>query len=298
MKVLVIIVSYNFEPWLDLCLGSLRRSEHPVSVMVVDNASADQTVNRITRDYPEVILVRNDQNRGFGAANNQGFRYALRENFDYVFLLNQDACIARDTLPVLLDHAGKHRNFGIFSPLHLNSRGDDFDPGFRSYSGLSRLSNVTGHDLVECSFINAALWLIPVPVLKKTGGFAPIFTHYGEDGDYVNRLKFHGFKTGYAENAVGYHCRENRPVSHEKFMYAEYVYFLTEAVNPNYSQVKARAYSVLAAIKKALASFLKGEGKTGRQYLEITRRLLAESGNIGKTRHCSIHREGAFLEIN
>ena len=64
MKVLVIIVSYNFEPWIDRCLGSLRRSAHPADVMVIDNASTDETVRRIKAGYPEVRLVESPTNLG------------------------------------------------------------------------------------------------------------------------------------------------------------------------------------------------------------------------------------------
>ena len=66
MKVLVIIVSYNFERWIDRCLGSLRSSEHPVDTVVIDNASQDQTLRRIKKDYPEVRLIESKTNLGFG----------------------------------------------------------------------------------------------------------------------------------------------------------------------------------------------------------------------------------------
>ena len=90
MKVAVIIVSYNFEPWMDRCLGSLRESTLPVTVWVVDNASTDQTVSLIRANYPEVNIIQNTSNKGFGAANNQGMAEDIQKQFDYVFLLNQD----------------------------------------------------------------------------------------------------------------------------------------------------------------------------------------------------------------
>ena len=62
MKVLIIIVSYNFERWIDRCLGSLRKSETHADVVVIDNASQDQTVQRIRQDYPEVRLVETGAN--------------------------------------------------------------------------------------------------------------------------------------------------------------------------------------------------------------------------------------------
>ncbi|MFW5515195.1 MAG: glycosyltransferase, partial [Prevotella sp.] len=57
MNVLVIIVSYNFMPWIDRCLDSLRQSQLKADVMVIDNASADATVDTVRKRYPEVKLV-------------------------------------------------------------------------------------------------------------------------------------------------------------------------------------------------------------------------------------------------
>jgi GT2 family glycosyltransferase len=64
MKVLVIIVSYNFEPWLERCLGSLRHSFYPVDTVVIDNGSTDQTIQRIRKDYPETRLLPQNKNLG------------------------------------------------------------------------------------------------------------------------------------------------------------------------------------------------------------------------------------------
>ena len=82
-KVCVIIVSYNFEPWIDKCLRSVFASTIPSTVVVVDNNSSDNTVDRIQREYPQVLLIKNKDNLGFGRANNVGLAYALHNNFNY-----------------------------------------------------------------------------------------------------------------------------------------------------------------------------------------------------------------------
>ena len=93
MKVLVIIISYNFERWMERCLESLRLSKHPVDVVVIDNDSKDRSIERIRKDYPEVRLIVNGANLGFGKANNIGIQLALEEGYDAVFLMNQDAWV-------------------------------------------------------------------------------------------------------------------------------------------------------------------------------------------------------------
>ena len=82
MKVMVVVVTYNFEPWMERCLGSLRRSEHPADVVVVDNNSSDRTVELLRANYPEVELLTNKCNLGFGRANNQGLSLALARGYD------------------------------------------------------------------------------------------------------------------------------------------------------------------------------------------------------------------------
>ena len=94
MKTLVIIVSYNFERWIERCLGSLRESQHPIDTVVIDNCSHDSTVERIKREYPEVRLIANSENRGFGKANNQGLEIALAEGYDAdIVIFDKDVSI-------------------------------------------------------------------------------------------------------------------------------------------------------------------------------------------------------------
>ncbi|MFY9515694.1 MAG: glycosyltransferase [Dysgonamonadaceae bacterium] len=134
MKVCVIIVSYNFEPWIPLCLSSVKASTQPATIVVVDNASQDRTCEIIRSQYPEVVLIKNDKNLGFGKANNQGMKYALENDFDYVFLLNQDARLHPRTLEILICAASHNKDYGILSPVHLNGDGDRLDFGFAEYT--------------------------------------------------------------------------------------------------------------------------------------------------------------------
>ena len=112
MKILVIIVSYNFERWIDRCLNSLRQSEQQADVVVIDNASQDRTVSLIESRYPEVRLIKSKENLGFGRANNIGMKIALKEGYDAVFLLNQDAWIDAKVLGELSELSRSHPRYG------------------------------------------------------------------------------------------------------------------------------------------------------------------------------------------
>ena len=178
MKVLVIIVSYNFEQWMERCLGSLRLSELPVDVLVIDNDSKDRTTELIRAQYPEVRLIENKKNLGFGRANNLGMQIALEEGYDFAFLMNQDAWIDPNTIGTLVSISLKYPEYGILSPVHLTGKGDKPDPGFGDYAGIQTLKELSkSNEILPLPFINAAFWMIPIAVLKQVGGFSPLFYH-------------------------------------------------------------------------------------------------------------------------
>ena len=280
MKVLVIIVSYNFERWIDRCLGSLRSSEHPVDTVVIDNASQDQTLRRIKKDYPEVRLIESKTNLGFGQANNIGMKMALEEGYTHVFLLNQDAWIDPNTIGILVDLSQRHPSYGILSPVHLTGKGDKPDPGFGHYAELQTLQDLPSEEILQVPFVNAAFWMIPIHVLQKVGGFCPLFYHYGEDKDFVNRLHYHQYQVGYSPQVFGNHDREYRPSTHEGFLRTESVYHLSEYVNINHPWLKAFGYGVLAVMKKALASLISGKFQLSKDYLRMGFQLLSRSTEI------------------
>lgn len=238
MKVTVIIVSYNFEQWITRCLDSLRASTAPLSVVVVDNASADGTVQTIQQHYPEVHLIETGANLGFGKANNIGIEYAIEQGAEYCFLLNQDAWIDKHTVEVLVSLSQKYPSYGVLSPVHLNGQGDKLDFGFATYSGLKTKEQLTAikEDLVKTRFVNAAFWMIPTTVLNVVGGFSPLFYHYGEDIDFINRLTYHGYLLGYSPNVFGCHDRENRKESRlVSYVPKEYIIYLSIPTSTTHS---------------------------------------------------------------
>lgn len=296
MKILTIIVSYNFEKWISRCLNSLKASSHPTDILVIDNCSKDRTVEIIQKEYPQVRLVVNNANLGFGRANNIGMQIALKEGYDAVFLLNQDAWIGHDTLAVLVAQAVRHPEFGILSPVHLNGSGKELDKGFASYARLAGIKDLPdGQDPIACPFINAAFWFIPVSTLRKVGGFSPLFYHYGEDKDYVNRLHFHQYQIGYLPNVYGCHDREFRKVSFDGFCRAERVYLLSEYANINYRFTQAFAYGILAGIKKLILSLLRGNLKYAKGYISIVTTLLTQSKSVMQVRKQTKQNYASYL---
>ena len=212
MKIYSIIVTYNGEFWIEKCLSSIQNSLIPIKIIVIDNKSTDKTVEIIENGFKNVQLIKSENNLGFGQGNNIGLKIALQENADYVFLLNQDAWIEPDTIQKLVEVQKQYTEFGILSPIHKNYEGTamdlyfskiivpDYCPDFISDLYLNRLQNI-----YPIKFVSAAAWIISKDCLLKVGLFDPLFPHYGEDNDYVERAVFHGFKIGIITNSEVYH---------------------------------------------------------------------------------------------
>lgn len=217
MDIITIIVTYNGEPYIRRCLEALRNAEEAGRnhIMVIDNDSGDATCEIIEDEFPDVELIRSKENLGFGKANNIGLREALKRKVPYVFLLNQDAYVDPDTVRRLREVADSHAEYGILSPLQLNGEGTDIDYTFYPYCLCScrelvfemAVQRDNLKPVYPVYFTNAAAWFIPLEFLKQVGGFAPVYPHYGEDNDMINRCHYHGFKVGICPDVSVRHDR-------------------------------------------------------------------------------------------
>ncbi|WP_157960828.1 glycosyltransferase [Nubsella zeaxanthinifaciens] len=222
-KVLSIIVTYNAlrNDWINLCLSSLGKSEEPTDIIVVDNASTDNTVDYIKSHFPVVDVHQSKTNLGFGSANNIALKKCLERDYDFAFLLNQDAWIDKSTIKLLVSVSLAEPNFGVISPIHLNGDGSKLDKNFSNCLTPQKCKgflddvyfNRVKDNIYEAETSNAAAWLITKECIKNVGGFSPTFFHYAEDDNYLTRVKFHSFKHGIFAKAVIYHDREDRKVS-------------------------------------------------------------------------------------
>ena len=207
----LIIVTYNGMPWLRECLDSCKNYQ----VIVVDNASSDNTVCTIQNEFPQIILIQMTENLGFGQANNFGIQYALKQGAEHVFLLNQDAYIIDSCLEQLIRLQKQNSEYGILSPLHLDNSASKLEKNFFKYILKAEKENYFSNlvlnqpieTIYELPFVNAAAWLISRECLEKVGGFDPIFFHYGEDANYCHRLTYHNFKIGFTPSARVIHDR-------------------------------------------------------------------------------------------
>jgi N-acetylglucosaminyl-diphospho-decaprenol L-rhamnosyltransferase len=203
MDITVIIVSYNTAGLTTACLESVfasRRVNH--EVFVVDNASKDGSAGIIRKKFPEVRLIANETNRGFGAANNQALRECVGR---YVIFLNPDTTVEPETFYTMAVFMDAHPKVGMAGPRVLNPDGTRQDsvssryPGHRY--GAADIGSLPGNIacvLGACQIANANL-------LREIGGLDEDFFLYGEDQDICLRIRKRGFEIGFIDEAVIMH---------------------------------------------------------------------------------------------
>lgn len=219
-KIFVIIVTYKGKRWYDKCFGPLRASTLPVQTIVVDNSPGDEDAEYIKANYPEIHLIKTNENLGFGRANNLGMRYALDHGCDYVFLLNQDAWIEPDTIEKLVAVNEKHPEYGILSPMVLRPDEERIEMILGlNYDNRPLINDLYfGHlaDVYESNYVSACSWLLSRNTLETIGGFDPIFFHYEEDDNYLRRAIYHKFKIGVCPLTRMVHDHHDSPLSDDR----------------------------------------------------------------------------------
>lgn len=208
MKILIIIVTYNGESYIEKCLSDIA-SNDIFEIIIVDNHSKDNTIPLLKSKYPQISIIENKENIGFGQANNIGLAHALTRKFEYVLLLNQDTFINGSTIMDLMVEMENNKSYGILSPIHYITE-NQIQPIFHKLIENKLLikdlkKNYFTKKIYRVPFINAAIWLMSKECIEKVGGFSPVFFHYGEDNNYCHRMKYHDIKIGIVSNLRAYH---------------------------------------------------------------------------------------------
>jgi GT2 family glycosyltransferase len=282
--------------WFDRCFTSLRESSVPVQTIVVDNASNDGSVEYIREHFPEIHLIESKENLGFGRANNIAMRYALDNGCDYVFLLNQDTWMEPDTIEKLVEVHGRHPEYGIVSPLHFTADGKRLniliDDGKNQYKKnldmVCDLYNGTPKDIYPVVYVNATAWLLPRKTLETVGGFDPIYFHYEEDDDYLNRTRYHGLGIGVCILTKIVHDHTNLfgtlPISKTRIHREQLLKVRFSNPLANESIAKYRRYLV----RKVVVTYLRGDKTTAKElwadfkFLGDNRKAIENSRNENK----------------
>lgn len=217
MDLSVIIVSFNTRDKLRSCLAAVFASQTKFSfeVFVVDNASQDGSAGMVEEAFPNVKLLQNQENRGFGAANNQAIRLATGR---LILLLNSDVNVAEDTFDKMVAYMDNDNTVGIAGCKVVKPDGTLDLACRRSFPNLANsLARITGlsflfprsrlasynltflpeDEIAEVDSVMGAFLLIRREVIGKIGLLDEEYFMYGEDLDWCYRAKRAGFRVMY-----------------------------------------------------------------------------------------------------
>ena len=212
-RVGVVIPAWNAIEYTLACLDSLKAIETPgVDVVLVDNGSTDGTCERVGAAHPEVILIRNETNRGFAHACNQGLTEAFGRGCRYAFLLNNDTIVAPDMLAQLLAVAEARPNAAIFGPriCYASQPEKPWFTGMRFPRPVYIVRTQPQHQVQSVvpepvDFVSGCGMLIDHRAYERIGGLNEAYFMYYEDLDYCLTARKAGFDIIYVPDARMWH---------------------------------------------------------------------------------------------
>lgn len=228
MDLSIIIVNYNVKEFLQNLIHSIEKASLNLAkeIIIVDNASDDGSVEFIKEKFPQIKLIANQKNLGFGKANNIGLMQATGK---YILLINPDTLVAEDTFEQMIKFFNQNSEAGLAGCKILNPDGTlqlacrrSF-PGpwtsFTKVTGLStlfskskifaryNLTYLDENETYEVDAISGSFMMMRKEVYEKVGGFDEQFFMYGEDLDLCYRIQKTGFKVFYVHSTQIIHYK-------------------------------------------------------------------------------------------
>ena len=203
-KISVIIVNYNGKKLLENCLESLFKTDYNnFEVILVDNNSTDGSMEFVTKNYPNVIVVKLDSNKGFAEPNNIGAKIAKGE---YLLFLNNDTVTTTNFISEMVKVLEKDEKIAICQSLLLKPDGNiDSSGDFIDKMGIVYNSKTKIDEIKEISSARGASMLIRKKIFDKLGGFDEKFFFSFEDVDLGWRSWILGYKVVIVPNSIVYH---------------------------------------------------------------------------------------------
>jgi N-acetylglucosaminyl-diphospho-decaprenol L-rhamnosyltransferase len=242
----IVILNWNVRDLLDRCLASLRSERCTLEIIVVDNASHDDSVAMVRAKYPHAVVVANTENRGFTGGNNQGIEASHGR---FVMVLNPDTEVVSDALDRLVAYLDAHPQVGAIGPQLLNPdrsvqssrrRFPTLTTAFFESTWLQGVAprrilthyymdDVPPTTMHEVDWLNGASTVFRREVLDQVGVYdAQNFFMYSEELDLCRRVKEAGWKIVYLPEAQVVHYVGQ---SSDQAVAARHIYFQTSKVH-------------------------------------------------------------------
>ncbi|MBI4926731.1 MAG: glycosyltransferase family 2 protein [Anaerolineae bacterium] len=214
-KVTVVILNTNRREDTLECLASVTASDYPaLSVLVLDNASTDGSVEAIRSRFPAVRIEPITDNRGYAGNNNVGIDLALQAGADWVLVLNEDTTLSADCITHMVEAGESDPSIGATGPkvYHyseprvIQSAGARADARWRSrHIGENELDEGQYDRRCDVDWISGCAILLRRAALEQVGGFDASFFYYNEETELCYRLRKAGWRVVYEPQAQLWH---------------------------------------------------------------------------------------------
>ncbi|MEO7908690.1 MAG: glycosyltransferase family 2 protein [Roseiflexaceae bacterium] len=207
-----VIINWKCAEETCVCLASLTATVDPSTVVVIDNGSADGSVELISARFPAVTMLPISTNLGFAKAANIGIAHALARRADGIFLLNNDTTVAPDTVTRLAQQLAESVHVGVLSAkIFLTEQpGRLWSVGgvYRGHNAIDLGAGALDHgqfDHTQLDFVYGCAMLLSARMLYAIGGFDERFFMYYEDVDLCLRARAAGYTVALAPAAHVWH---------------------------------------------------------------------------------------------
>jgi len=216
-KVIVLILSYNGKDLLEDSLSSYSQNTYDnFEIVVVDNGSSDGTVSYVNKNFPQVDIIRLEQNRGYSGGFNFGLHYAYRQkNADYVLITNNDVKVDENVISALMEVAvsdpmvgfvtGKAYYFDHPDTLQSVGKYEDMIRWNGDHIGSKEKDEGQYDEITERHFIDDIFMLTSRKVYDEVGDYNTLFFFSAEEYDWQARAKKADYKIMYTPKAKIWH---------------------------------------------------------------------------------------------
>ncbi|MFW9803591.1 MAG: glycosyltransferase family 2 protein [Candidatus Thorarchaeota archaeon] len=218
--VTIIVLNYNGRGMLQWCLPSILKTDYPnYELLLVDNASSDDSVEFVRKRYPSIRIIVNEENLGFAEGNNRGIRLARGK---YIALLNNDVLVEPEWLIELVRIAEQKTQVGALAPKIMALKVDTANQpvqktrliyntascqdivGFAYSRGDAHIDRGQ-YDDVEEVLAACGICMVSRKALRTVGFFDSTFFFSHEDIDLSWRMRLAGFKVYYVPTSIIHH---------------------------------------------------------------------------------------------
>ena len=201
-RILISVLNYNnFESTKKCVLSILDCALNNIEIYIVDNNSPDNSCQKLKDFFKDLKVINSKSNNGYAAGHKIAVNYAIKNKFDFIWVLNNDLTVRQETLQKLLlayDSFGT----GIYGSITLKSENPDIvnfgggntedinkDFDYNAYEGCLLEEYYKKTKLRKVQSVEGSSMLIPLEVIKEHGFMREDFFMYGEETDYCYRLK-------------------------------------------------------------------------------------------------------------